>query len=148
MSEDRSLPEAMEQFVLQHIDSVAELEALLLMRAEPVVWDPSAVGQRLYVTTETAHALLETLVQRGFLAHDHSGYRYAPAPTLAPLVDALAASYNRLLIPLANLIHSKSPAIRRFADAFRLRGDKSDKADKADETDRADKADRDDRGGT
>jgi hypothetical protein len=125
MSADRRLPEDVEQFILQQIDSVAELEALLLVRAEPVTWNAKNLAQRLYITDAGADALLHALLHRGFIAREGVVYRYAPSPDHAPLVDAVAATYGRFLIPITNLIHSKSSAaLRDFADAFRLRGDK------------------------
>jgi len=63
------------------------------------------------------------LSERGFLAHTHDRYRYAPeSPDLADTVDALATAYSRHLVAVTEIVHAKpSKGVRAFADAFRLR---------------------------
>ena len=40
------------------------------------------------------------------------------------LVDRLAETYARYLVPVTKLIHDKTPSIQKFADAFKFRKDK------------------------
>lgn len=55
----------MRQFIVCNIDSVAQLEALLLLRANAgQVWQPEAVARRLYIQPVTAAALLRGLHER------------------------------------------------------------------------------------
>lgn len=39
------------------------------------------------------------------------------------MVDRLAETYARSLVPVTRLIHERDIAIRKFADAFKLRKD-------------------------
>jgi hypothetical protein len=114
-------------FLLQHLDSVAQLEALLLLRADPAwVWSAEAIAKRLYIPAEEAAAVLQRLAADGFLTEppDPPGsYRYHPASSaLAQMVDQVAALYAKYLIPVTHLIHSKPRTrVQEFADAFKLR---------------------------
>ena len=125
MSETPSIPDHLKDFLLRHIDSVTELEALLLLRAEPHPWSSPALARRLYIDEPAAHRVLTALHRRGLVVSlsDDGGFRYSPLEeTLQLAVDALAQAYPVSLIPITHLIHSKPPsALRNFADAFKLR---------------------------
>ena len=127
MSGDSQLPDAVANFVLRHVDSVAELEALLLVRSSgSQVWDTALLARRLYVSDTDAAGVLKALHRRGLLAREGDTFRYAPTPDeRCAEVDMLAAAYPKFLIPITNLIHGKPRAsLRDFADAFRLREEK------------------------
>ena len=127
MNEDAQLPDDVRAFVLRHIDSVAELEALLLTRsAAHQDWAVAEIARRLYVTEPEAASVVRALHRRGLLSQAGDAFRYQPkTDELRRDVDALAAAYPRFLIPLTKLIHSKPPAsLRDFADAFRFREEK------------------------
>ena len=48
---DDIIPEDIRQFLLQHIESIAQWEGLLLMRADPaVVWSAAAIAARTVIT--------------------------------------------------------------------------------------------------
>lgn len=123
------IPEAVKRLILDKIDSVAEMESLLLLRSEPDHdWKAPEVGARIYVSESEAVRLLETLSIRGFLTHDQKGsFRYRPeTEELRNTVDVLDVTYRTRLIPVTKLIHSKNKAgssLQKFADAFRLRRD-------------------------
>jgi hypothetical protein len=127
MSEDAELPVLVKAFLLRHVNSVAELEGLLLTRSDAArSWDASALARRLYITPRAASEVLEALHRHGLLSCDGEVFRYEPvSDALRSEVDALAAAYPRFLIPITNMIHSKPrAALREFADAFRLREEK------------------------
>jgi hypothetical protein len=121
-----SLPDVVRTFILKYVDSVAELEGLLLVRSSGAeAWQVSPLAARLYISEAEAGTVLHALHRRGLMSRDGSVYRYAPAESLRAEVDALAEAYPRFLIPITNLIHSKPRAsLRDFADAFRLREEK------------------------
>ena len=53
------IPEDVAQFIIEKIDSVAQLEALLLLRDNPQQqWDIAAVAKRLYIDDEQADKVL------------------------------------------------------------------------------------------
>lgn len=111
-------------FIARYIDSVAELEALLLLRNSPdQKWTLKAIAKRLYTSeTETA-AALSRLCSDGMANCRDDLYQYDCAPALATTVDRLAEAYRQQLIPITHLIHSKPRRIREFADAFKLKKD-------------------------
>ena len=115
----------MRVFLLEHIDSVAQLEALLLMRRERTPLPVAAVARALYVPEQAAAEELAALAARGLVTAEEGAWRYAPAtPETAARVDELAATYARALIPVTNIVHGNPLRLRRFADAFRFRKDK------------------------
>ena len=121
------LPESVKRLIAESIDSIPELEAILLMREDRGhQWTAAEAGQRLYVSTTVAGHILRVLAGRGFLSRKGENFRYEPAsPELDGVVAALAACYSRALVDVTTLIHSKpSASVRQFADAFRLRRDK------------------------
>ncbi|MEX0806196.1 MAG: hypothetical protein WD688_23180 [Candidatus Binatia bacterium] len=124
------IPHDVRQFVLDRIDSVAHLEALLLLRSKPdEEWSCQAVANRLYIDQRQTAELLTHLHADGFVtatAGQSPVYRYQPASMeLQQMVDRLAQIYSKHLVPITNLIHSKpKKRVQEFADAFRLRKDK------------------------
>jgi hypothetical protein len=126
MTED-PIPNDIRQFILRSIDSIAQLEALLLLRANPwEKWDVRAVAKRLYIAEQEAAPLLANLCEQRLILLGESGeHVYQPASAdLTQMVDRLAEIYTRQLVPVTNLIHSKPRTrIQEFADAFRLRKD-------------------------
>lgn len=121
------IPNDVREFLLQHIDSIAQLEALVLLRADPsCVWDAETIAKRLYITPQEASVVLERLAGNSFLATSPElpdGYRYQPASSeLALMVNRVAVLYARYLVPVTHLIHSKPHTrVQEFADAFKLR---------------------------
>lgn len=127
MSGQTDLPPQVRDFVERHIDSVAELEALLLLRSSPAdEWTVRQLAGRLYTEEAVTAEALTALHRRGLLAREGQSYRYMPASAaLRGDVDALAGSYPRFLIRITNVIHSKPrTSLREFLDAFRLRDEK------------------------
>jgi hypothetical protein len=112
---DEVIPADIKNFIARHIDSVIQLEALLLLRACPdETWTLSAMAKRLYVTEQEVAEVLVLLCHDGLLSVNERVYRYSRLSTL----------YSRQLIPVTNVIHAKPRRIRQFADAFRFRKDR------------------------
>jgi hypothetical protein len=127
MTERNDLPAELTGFLLRTVDSVAELEALLLAHGNPAIeWDAAVLAARLYVPERAAQDVLVALHRRGLLHPAGERYAYQPASdALRQSVDQLAVWYPRALVAITRLIHSKpGAAVRGFADAFRLREDK------------------------
>lgn len=124
------IPDDARQFIVDKIDSVAELEGLLLLRGNPETeWDVESLAQRLYITRQQTEDVLTHLYSQGFLAvgeSDSTNYRYQPnSPQLADMVDRIAEVYSKYLVPVTNLIHSKPQTkVQQFADAFKFRKEK------------------------
>jgi len=123
---DDHIPSDLRDFIVRHIDSIAQLEALLLLRAYPDMdWDAKQTAARLYANEPEVAEALARLCADGFLACNEGVYRYGPqSPEQQATVDGLADAYSRHLIPITNMIHGKPRRIREFADAFKLRKDR------------------------
>jgi hypothetical protein len=118
------IPDHVRRFIVEMLDSVPELEAVLLLsthRDRP--WSVKEAGARLYVSETVAAHVLNALADRGVLAMEGPLYRYAPIrPELDVVVQDLASTYATNLIAVTRLIHGKpTDSVRQFADAFRLR---------------------------
>ncbi len=118
------------QFLLASIDSIAQLEGLLWLRAQAGRgWDAATVARHLYIADEDAAVLLGRLAQRGLIAIEDAAdlrhYVYRPASEeLDAMVARIDDLYRHHLIPVTHLIHAKHKSrIEAFANAFRLRKD-------------------------
>ncbi len=119
---DEIIADDLKEFIVAYIDSIAQLEALLLLRANPdKLWDAATTARRLYVGEREGQEILARLCAEKFVSGDDQAYRYAPAADNAALIDRLAEAYARHLIPVTNIIHQKSRRIREFADAFKFK---------------------------
>ena len=117
-----TIPDEVREFVQKHVDSIAQLEALLLLRRESsTTWDAPTVAKRLYIPDHDAAEVLGELLARGFLRCDGKIFQYQCPAEMDTLVGNVADVYARQLIPMTHLIHNKSIRIREFADAFKLR---------------------------
>jgi hypothetical protein len=123
---DEIISDDLREFILRYIDSIVQLEALLLLRAHPDVdWDVKTATARLYASEPEVGEILARLCGDGFLSCAEGRYRYSPQmPEEARMVDRLADAYAKHLIPVTNMIHAKPRRIREFADAFRFRKDR------------------------
>jgi hypothetical protein len=122
---DQVLPAELQEFLAKHIDSIAQLEALLLLRESPnAAWCAHSLAKRLYIRDREAVQVLSHLAAHGLVVRDADAYRYAPtSDVLAHLTNLLAEYYRHHLIPITNLVHAKPRRIRQFADAFKLKKD-------------------------
>lgn len=113
-------------FILEHIDSVAQLEALLLLRKYPGQdWGAADLANRLYVSEAIAVEVLGRLSADGLLAGKENAYRYNPQHAgTREMIDRLADAYGNYFVAVTNLIHDKPSRIQKFADAFKFRKDK------------------------
>lgn len=121
------IPEPVRRLIAESIDSIPELEAVLLLREyREREWSAADAGARLYVSRTVAAHILTVLEQRGFLDRQGENYRYAPkSSALDATIDGLVSAYSQHLVAVTHLVHSKpSTSVRHFADAFRLRKDK------------------------
>jgi predicted ArsR family transcriptional regulator len=124
------LPEEIVRFILNRIDSVPHMEALLLLWETPEkAWTEAEIAARVYVSVDVARVILQDLVGRKLAAvraESGAGYRYDSAwdPTGEEMA-AVARTYRQQLVRVASLIHSKgSPALRDFARAFQFKSGK------------------------
>lgn len=124
------IPEEVQRFLVDHIDSIAELEALLILREHRgQSWPCGLVADRIYSSEEVTADLLVKLAKRGFLTADGmtpASFRYAPrSQEMARLLDQLAEVYAKYLVPVTDLVHKKSRRnIQGIAEAFKFKKEK------------------------
>lgn len=120
---DDPIPGDVRGFILRHIDSIAQLEALLLLRASNQSWDVARVAARLYTSKDEIRDVLVQLCADGLLSCKDDVFQFECSPESEAMVDRLASVYRQHLIPVTNLIHTKPRRIREFANAFKFRKD-------------------------
>jgi hypothetical protein len=116
-----------DQFILEEIDTVPHLEALLLIwNSRPVQWSPPEMAERLFVDPGIAERILQDLANHNLIVPDSESkrYKYLAAPGNEELLTAVDQTYRRELVRISRLIHSQgSASIRQFARAFRIKKD-------------------------
>ena len=102
------VPDDIKSFILKHIASVAQIEALLLIWATPEKrWGISQIAARIYAKeTETAKAL-EGLCSVGLLDRVDGGFGLKTSKETFELIGRLRETYARHLIPVTDVIHSR-----------------------------------------
>jgi hypothetical protein len=124
------IPARVLQFLAERIDTVPQLEALLLLWEDPQrLWSEEELAGRIYVTRPVAATILQALQRQQLVTAESAAavrYRYNPQwDPSGEVMPEVAASYRRHLVPLATLIHSRaSTAVREFARAFDLKKDR------------------------
>jgi hypothetical protein len=116
------VPDDVRDLIQRHIDSVAQLEALLFLRAYPTEsWAASAIAERIYAPVDEIARGLTRLHDDGFVERDGDAYRYGCPDEMRLKADRLAEAYSRQLIPITNLVHAKPLSLRQFSNASRYR---------------------------
>ena len=122
------IPAAVLQFVLRRIDTVTELETLLIMSAEGTrLWSVDDIAARIYLAKPSAAAVLHALQTHRLITSDDAGTRFRFTPVSdeeRQTILQTAMAYRTHLIPIATLIHKKaSGSVQEFARAFSLKKD-------------------------
>lgn len=123
---DQYVPDVIREFIIKRIDSIAQIEALLLIRSSSQMeWSAAQIAARLYISEAEAADALDRLCAVDVLLCSDGKYRIDGIPPQhAALIDQLLAVYTHHLIPVTDIVHSKSRRIGSFADAFRFRKDR------------------------
>lgn len=136
---DADCPQPVQAFIASNIDSVVQLEVLLLLYATPDrSWTGDLIGRELRIDPAWVETQLAQLCSRGLLQCTDGAYQYKPAtPALHDAVVGLAKAYADRRVTVISLIYSKPPTppppttpmetptdpLKSFLDAFRLRKD-------------------------
>ena len=116
-----------EQFLVQHVGSLGQLEALVLLhRRAPAEMRADAIARELGVSQDWVVAEASALAAAGALVRRDEtppAFRYAPASDeLRETIDGVVHAYReRPVTVIEILVNKPSRHIRSFADAFRLR---------------------------
>lgn len=118
------------RFIAEEIDSVPELEALLLLwQQRPTPWKADDLANRLYIESDLTRAILLDLKRKQLISGvvgDPDSYRYdSDSEERNLLIGRTEELYRRQIVRISTLIHSKpSSAVRDFARAFRFTKEK------------------------
>lgn len=132
LADDGDIPADVQSLIARHIDSVVQLELLLLLhRGSDRAWTANEIATELRIEPAWTASQLERLSARQLIRLVHAAsasYRYVPAtPELAGTIDRLARVYADRRVSLTALIYSKPvDTLRSFAEAFRFRKDPKD----------------------
>ena len=119
-------PDGVLSFVDRHIESVEQLEILLLLASQERKWRASEIFQTIQSSQTSVEQRLESLVAAGLIAKDEKGcFRFAPKDDdTRNLVKDLADAYKTRRVRIIEAIYTrKTDAVRTFADAFKFRKD-------------------------
>ena len=124
-----SLPPELRAFLFSCIESIEQVELLIVMRGSDRWRSTRDVSEELRIPIPVARGDLDTLAARGLfevsVGNIETTYRYAPKTEgLARYADLLAQHYvtSRTLIYKA-VTSDRRLTVKRFADAFKLRGE-------------------------
>ncbi|MCW8140496.1 MAG: hypothetical protein KIT58_16480 [Planctomycetota bacterium] len=120
----RELPDVVAAFLSAHVDSVEQLEALLLLhRTRPRRWTAVQVSEELRTNVDSTRERLDELVWRLLVVgREQPGGRTYHVEGPAPAVEALSEAYETRRVSVITFIVSKPlERIRSLADAFRIR---------------------------
>ncbi|HEX8916427.1 MAG TPA: hypothetical protein VF796_29010 [Humisphaera sp.] len=122
-------------FIAEHVESVMQLELLLLLSADPSRGRtvPELAGE-MRVDPGWVEVQLRSMAARRLLSAEPAGATAAAAYRFAPQTDDLrravaevAAAYADRRVTVISLIFAKPiDSLRSFADAFRIRREPSD----------------------
>ena len=113
------------KFILENMESVPHLEALMLLwNSRPVRWTCQELASRLYISPEKVNDVVRDLLGLR-LVMESPGPKYSYFPRSEDQDDMMLlvdAAHRRDLIRISTMIHSKtSSAVREFARAFRFK---------------------------
>jgi hypothetical protein len=116
-----------DRFILEQIDSVPQLEALLLLfNSRPKPWSTEEMAKSLYVRNDVASRILDSLLHRSLIAipsPQSDLFFYSPDDeSQNKLLSDVDAIYRKEVVRISSMIHSKASAgVRDFARAFRFK---------------------------
>jgi DNA-binding IclR family transcriptional regulator len=120
------LPAELRAFVHTCLESIEQVELLMLLRGSAQARTAREVAAALRLTPAIARRDLETLAARGLLevrVGEETAYRYRPKlEELGRYCDLLAQHYVTSRQTLLGFVATESRrSLKRFADAFKLR---------------------------
>jgi hypothetical protein len=127
MTAENEFPDELKRFVAAHIDTVEQLEVLLLLRSRPAeTWTPKRVSDELRTSQMAATIRLERLCATELCEAVEGGFRLRPAPgSVEYAIQLVEAAYRNRHVSLISLIYARpSKGVLLFADSFRVRKDK------------------------
>jgi predicted transcriptional regulator len=122
----RQLPAHLRAFLYSCIDSIEQLDVLMLLRASGEGRTAREVAREVGVSDSRARAFLDALAARGFVhavVRSEVTYTYRPSSdALRKYTDELADELERSRADVLRFVAALPPSsVRSFANAFKLR---------------------------
>lgn len=119
---EQYVPDNVRAFILKHIASVAQIEALLLIWSSPEErWGLSQIAARIYTSEPETAKALDCLCADGLLICLEGTFRLNASAENIEMIGRLKEVYARHLIPVTDVIHGKSRSPRPTAETFGFR---------------------------
>lgn len=127
---DSPIPDDVLRFIDRHVTSIDQLEILLLLRMRRErSWSADEVSRELRSNEQAARDRLNSLRSAGLVeqvAGPEPKYRYAPeSPGLELLVARVDQCYRDYRLRVIERVFTKPDELQSFADAFRIRKERS-----------------------
>lgn len=118
------LPDDLARLVLEHIDSVPHMEALVLVwENQSRGWTESEIAERIYQPPEPTRNILRDLQRRELIVASEGRFGPSEQPATREVIAKITQLYRNNVYRVATLIHARAPrAVREFARAFDIRG--------------------------
>jgi hypothetical protein len=127
MTKPADLPQDVVDFILKNIDSVEQLEILLLLReTAPRIWTHDELSHSLHSTNSSIEKRLSDLCSKGFVRCESKTSTYnTGSDDSEKTIQNVIETYKTKKTRVIELIFSKpNPSLIGFANAFKLRKDK------------------------
>jgi hypothetical protein len=118
------IPGDVRQFIERNIESLAQLELLLLLHNDKSrLWDAAELSKLMGFSTAMTTGLLRDLTSRGFAMVTGEKYRYGVADSATEhSIATLSETYRTRRVAVTTEIYSRpNKQLKSFADAFRVR---------------------------
>lgn len=120
------LPIDIKELLTEHIDSVGQLEVLLVFfNNKDRSWSALTMSLELRSHETIVRQQMAKLLTSGFIKETgNSEYIYSPMENLAKRVELLARAYREMSVAVIAFIYEKpTDKLKGFADAFKLKKD-------------------------
>ena len=130
---DHDIPANVRKFILDHVNSVEQLETLLLLHKYPTSeFTALDVSKALYTTEESISKRLTDLETIGVVKAATGPVRrfhYLPKNAdIAAAVDGLATAYQTRRVSVITMIFTKGTSnLRAFTDSFKITRDEEER---------------------
>ena len=127
---EKVFSEELERFIAAEINSLEQLEILLLLSGNPHKWwTPAGVYEVVKSSMQSVQERLNDMTNRGILSREietEARYQFAPQnEQVWKIISELRDAYKERSVKVVQAIYSKPPdSVQEFARAFRLRKDK------------------------
>jgi hypothetical protein len=116
-------PDEVLKFVDRYIDSVEQLEILLILCEGERDWSAAEIFQRIQSSAGSIQQRLSGLTQAGLLTESNGRFRFAPRDeSMRQVMHDLAEAYRERRVRIIEAIYTrKTDAVQTFADAFKFK---------------------------